>query len=356
MRVALVHDYLNQRGGAERVVKVLSDFWPSAPIYTSLFRAGSTFPEFSEREVRTTYLDRIPIDKGFRNLFPLYGPAFWMLPAIEADLVIASSSGWAHMARTTPHTRHIVYCHTPARWLYGGEHLSKSVRRQAVQLVAGGLSRIDRGAARRADLYVANSENIRRRIKLLYGIDSKVLHPPVDTKRLSPTPRGDRLLVISRLLPYKRVDLVVRAAVKGGIGLDVVGDGPQRTELERLAGRSDVQFHGALPEAALIRILETALAVCVPGEEDFGIVSVEAQAAGKPVVAFGRGGSLETIVDGRTGVLFHEQTVESVLAGIRATAELATTPDEIAMNADRFSVATFHDGLHQIIADMPDVA
>ncbi len=174
--IAIVHDYLNQRGGAERVVLELSDMWPEAPIYTSLYRPDSTLPGFAGRDVRPSWLDRLPVDRGFRNLFPLYPGAFRQLGEIDADVVLASSSGWAHIARTAPRAFHVVYCYTPARWLYGGKHLQTDARRSVRQALAypalGLFRRIDRRAARRADLYIAISQTARRRVWAEYGIDA----------------------------------------------------------------------------------------------------------------------------------------------------------------------------------------
>jgi glycosyltransferase involved in cell wall biosynthesis len=350
--VAIVHDYLNQRGGAERVALELSDMWPAAPVYTALYRPESTWPGFRGRPIRTTFLDRLPVDEGFRNLFPLYPLAFRALREIDAGVVVASSSGWAHMARAVAGAQHVVYCHTPARWLYGGEHLDRaggrSLRQTLVRSAAAGLTRIDRAAALRADLYIANSENVRRLIQRVYGIDAIVIHPPVDVDRFRPAARGERLLVVSRLLPYKHVDLLVAAATRAGIGLDVVGGGPQLTSLRRIAGPG-VTFHGNLPDPAVVALMERCRAVCVAAEEDFGIVSVEAQAAGKPVIAYGRGGALETVVDGVTGVLFHERTGQAVGAAIDAADRLSTTPEAIAEHARRFSRAIFRDRLNEAL-------
>jgi len=352
-RVAIVHDYLNQRGGAEKVVLEISNIWPNAPIYTSLYRPASTFAAFGGRDIRTSFLDRLPVDCGFRNLFPLYPAAFRSLGEIDADVVIASSSGWGHMARTTQEALHVVYCHTPARWLYGEEHLSAGGRVATAERLlapfAGGLRRLDARAALRADAYIANSASTAQRVRAAYGIDATVVYPPVHTERLEPRPRGERLLVISRLLPYKRVDLIASAARKLGLGLDVVGDGPQLADLRRGAG-PDTTFHGAVEEDAVAALLQSCSAVCVAGEEDFGIVAVEAQAAGKPVVAYGRGGARETVADGVTGVLFSEQTLPCVIDAVLACAALSTAPEQIAANASRFSVQAFADGLKHAIA------
>ena len=252
---------------------------------------------------------------------------------------------------------HLVYCYTPARWLYRDDYLNsggRSARRQALLAPFGrGLRQFDARAARRADAYVAISEGIRGRVRSAYGLDSSVVYPPVHIERLRPSPRGERLLVVSRLLPYKRVDLVVAAARQLGLGLDVVGDGPLLGELRRLAGPGTT-FHGAAPEETVTQLLETCSAVCVAGEEDFGIVAVEAQAAGKPVVAFGRGGARETVANGVTGVLFDEQTVPCVARAVAACAELDTPPEVVAAGAARFSAAAFVDGLGRVIASTRD--
>lgn len=350
--VAIVHDYLNQRGGAERVVLELSDIWPSAPIYTSLYRADSTFPEFASREIRTTVLDRLPVDRGFRNLFPLYPPAFGLLGEIEADVVLASSSGWAHMARAASRALHVVYCYNPARWLYGGEHLQRerggSPRHALARPALGLFRRIDRAAAVRADLYIAISQTVRQRIRAAYGIDAAVVPPPVDVERFRPTPRGERLLVVSRLLPYKRVDLLVRAATRAGRGLDVVGDGPMLPVLRELAGPT-VTVHGGVDDGTVVQLMEGCRAVCVAAEEDFGLVAVESQAAGKPVIAYGRGGSLETVEEGVTGVFFRERTEESVIAAFAAADQLDASPETIAERARRFSREAFRAKLAGVL-------
>jgi glycosyltransferase involved in cell wall biosynthesis len=352
--IAIVHDYLNQRGGAERVVLELSDMWPKAPIYTSLYRAQSTFPGFERREVRATVLDRLPIDRGFRNLFPLYPAAFRMLGEIDADVVLASSSGWAHMARARPDALHVVYCYTPARWLYGNEHLrvkdTRSPRQAMAGPVLGSFRRIDRRAALRADLYIAISADVQSRIRSAYGIDAALVPPPVDIDRFRPTPRGERLLVISRLLPYKHVELVVRAASRVGVGLDVVGEGPLLPALREIAGPT-VTLHGGVGDAAVVELMQGCSAVCVAAEEDFGLVAVEAQAAGKPVIAYGRGGSLETVEAGLTGVFFHERTEESVIAAIKASECLDTPPEAIAERARRFSPSAFRARLSRVLVE-----
>jgi glycosyltransferase involved in cell wall biosynthesis len=350
--VAIVHDYLNQRGGAERVVLELARMWPQAPIYTSLYRELSTYPAFAERDIITSPLDRIRIDGGFRGLAPLYPAAFRSFGTLDQDLVISSSSGWAHGVRTAAHSRHVVYCHTPARWLYNGrDYLPSRARRAALAPMIKTLRGWDRRVARRADVYIANSENVRRRIYATYGIDAEVIHPPVETERFVPSPRGERLLVVSRLLGYKRVRAVVEAVSRSGLALDVVGTGPALTDLRAIAGPS-VTFHGHANDHDVGELMQSCRALVVAGTEDFGIASVEAQAAGKPVVAFAAGGALETIEDGVTGALFHDHDPEAVSEAFRRAEALTTSPEDIARHAHRFSRAAFRDRLLNAITRM----
>ena len=326
----------------------MSEIWPQATIYTSLYRPESTFPEFRGRDLRTSPLDRLPVDRGFRNLFPLYPLAFRSFGTLPEDLVVSSSSGWAHAVRTRPGALHVVYCYTPARWLYGGDYLGASKRQMGLRPFLPALRAWDRSTARAPDLYIAISDCVRERIRRVYGRDAPIVYPPVDVDRFTPTPRGERLLVVSRLLPYKRVDVVVRAATKAGIGLDIVGEGPALDELRRMAGTS-VTFHGRLDDKAVTQLMENARTVCVPGAEDFGIVPVEAQAAGKPVVALGAGGALETVKEGLSGAFFTRHDIDSVLDAIHRCESLATSPEALAGQAARFSRSAFHSGLLSVI-------
>jgi glycosyltransferase involved in cell wall biosynthesis len=348
--IVIVHDYLNQRGGAERVVLEMASMWPSAPIYTSLYRPTSTFPEFQRLDVRTTFLDALPVDRGFRNLFPLYAPAFASLGTLDANVIVSSSSGWAHRVHTSGRSLHAVYCYTPARWLYGDLHLGGSRRQRALRPLLGPLCRWDRTAARRADLYLTSSEYVRRRIRAVYGLDAVVVPPPVDTARFTPRPRGRQLLVVSRLLPYKRVDLAVDAATRAGLPLDVVGGGPELDDLRARAGPT-VTFHGELPDDAVTELMETCRTLILPGAEDFGLTPVEANAAGKPVVAYAAGGALETLEDGYSGAFFSGPTVEALLEAIRRCDAIETAPERLAQLARRFSAAAFRTHLRAVLSD-----
>jgi glycosyltransferase involved in cell wall biosynthesis len=345
--VALVHDYLNQPGGAERVVLAMASMWPDAPIYTSLYRVDSTFPGFGATEVRTSALDLFPVDHGFRNLFPLYPAAFRSFGTLAHDVVISSSSGWAHAVHTAPHTFHAVYCHAPARWLYGRDHLG-GVRRRALRPFVGAMRSWDRLAARRANLYIANSREIRDRIRRSYGVDAPVVYPPVEVERFTPTERGERLLVVSRLLPYKRIDAIVDTATGAGIGLDVVGTGPALDELRRRAGPT-VTFQGRVDDDVVATFMAGCRALCLPGKEDFGITPVEANAAGKPVIAFAAGGALETLQEGVNGAFFARHDPDSVLDAIRRADQIPLSPAGIAATTRQFSRHAFEQRLRDVL-------
>jgi glycosyltransferase involved in cell wall biosynthesis len=349
LRVAVAHDYLNQRGGAERVALELARMWPDAPIHTSLYRPGSTFPELRERDIRVSWLDRLPANQGFRALFPLYPSAFRSLGPIDADLLISSTSGWAHGTRVRPGGVHVVYCHTPARWLYAPEaYLGGSHHEALARPLLGYMRHWDHTAARRASVYVANSQNVRRRIRTIYGREAELVYPPVDLERFTPRPRGNRLLVVSRLLDYKRVDAVIRAANRAGLPLDVVGSGPSYRELRELAGPT-VVMHRRLEDSAVTALMENCRALVMPGEEDFGITPVEAQAAGKPVVALAAGGALETVEDGVTGAFFHDHDPDSILQALRRADGIETAPEEIAMRTERFSREAFVARMRRVV-------
>jgi glycosyltransferase involved in cell wall biosynthesis len=339
--VSIVHDYCNQRGGAERVVLALASMFPRAPVYASLYRPRSTFAEFSALDMRLSPLQRLPVDHSFRTLLPLYPLAFRALGRLDSELVLCSSSGWAHGVRAAPGALHVVYCHTPARWLYATNTYLRSAGRTVLAPVLAPLRRWDSCAARRADAYIANSQNVRRRILATYGIEADVVNPPVDVHRFTPRSRGERLLVVSRLLPYKRVDLAVAAANRLGMGLDVVGHGPELGRLRALAG-PNVKFHGRADDDTVTELLESCRTLCVPGAEDFGITMVEAMAAGKPVVAFGEGGALEILTDPEHGVLFEAPTEDAVVNAIVRAETLESSPRELARHAARFSTEAFH--------------
>ncbi len=361
MRVALVHDYLTQYGGAERVLEVLKERFPEAPVYTSLYDPAHLPDHFRDWDIRQSPLARVPgASRTHRLWTPLYPAIFRQIGRqLRAyDLVISDSSAWAHQASPGCHATHICYCHSPARFLYRDPHyLAPTGLPAAIKPLTGlgfaPLRRLDRAAARRVTRYVANSAAVAGRIHDTYRRQADVLYPPVETARFRPTtiaPPEPWFLVVSRLVPHKWIDLAVRASTLGNLPLKVIGAGRALGDLRRLAGPT-VEFLGPLDDDAVTDHLRCCQALILPGIEDFGMTAVEVQAAGRPVVARAGGGALETIVPGETGLLFSDPTPESLLAALRLCQEIAWDPDVLLRNSARFDRARFLRGLDQIIAE-----
>lgn len=354
MRVALVHDYLTQRGGAERVVLALHRLFPDAPIYTSVWDPDRTFREFRSATVHTSVLQRLP-PQGFRWWLPFYPLVFEHFDLDDYDLVISSSSGWAHGARTAG--RHVVYCHNPARWLYqqaayfadGGPAPMWTAK--VLLPLLGALRRWDSFVARRPTTYIANSHVVAGRIARIYRRTAAVVHPPVDLDRMARVRRGlaRHYLVVARLLPYKRVDLALQACARRNAPVVVVGDGPARAALERSAP-SCATFVGRVDDATLTELYGGARALIHAGEEDFGIVPLEAMAAGVPVVAYAAGGALETMIDGVTGALFDAQDEPSLSAALDRLESMRWDPTVLRARASEFSEERFHTRMLEALA------
>jgi glycosyltransferase involved in cell wall biosynthesis len=349
MKVAITHDYLVQYGGAERVVEVLHDLWPDAPIFTSIYTADLMPDEFRQMDVRTSFLQDVPGLAAHSRLgLPAYAKAFASLDLRGYDVVVSSSSGWAHGVHTDLDALHIVYCHNPARWLYRPESYP-ALELAAVAPFRPALKRWDRRAARRANRYIANSETTRRRIFAAYGRPSVVVHPPVNTGRFEIGEPDDYYLCVSRLNDYKRIDLAIAACHDLGVPLVVAGAGPARARLERGAEGHDVRFLGRIPDGDLASLLARCRALIVPAEEDFCITAVEAMAAGRPVVGYARGGLVETVLPDRTGVLFASQTLESVTGAMLRLERLDLDSRTIRRHALQFDAARFKDELVAIV-------
>lgn len=355
MKVVILHDYLTQPGGAERVVATMLERWPDAELRTLVHDAEGTFPEFSDHAPVTSPLQRVAGHASHRAMLPVLPMATRSLAVGpgEADVVISSSSGWAHGIPVAPGIPHLCYCHNPARWLYDADrYLGNALLRNLLRPLLAVLRRWDQAAARRPTRYVANSENVRGRIERAYGRPADVLPPPIDTDRLSPSPlpRDGYLLVLSRLLPYKRVDLALEAARRVGIPAVVAGDGPERRRLEALAG-PDAEFLGRVADDAIPGLFAGASAFFLGGEEDFGMTPLEANAAGRPVVAFGGGGALETVRDRETGVLFGRQAPEEAAEGLERALGTDWSPERLAAHADGYNASTFLDRLEHLVED-----
>ncbi len=361
MRIALVHDYLTQYGGAERVLQAMHDRFPEAPVLTALYDPASMPDSARLMNVTASWLDRLPsARRRHQALLPFYPAAFRSLGERlgEFDVVLADSSAWAHHVETRPEQVLVCYCHSPARFIYGDSDYLAPARmprivRQVMPVVAASLRNRDRVAAKRVDRYIANSRNVARRIRAAYGREARVVYPPIDTGRFRPSdpamPPEDWFLVLSRLVPHKRVDLAVQACTRAGVPLKVIGEGRATEMLHRLAGPT-VEFLGALDDQAVADRLQRCRALILPGAEDFGMTAVEAQAAGRPVIAFGKGGALESVVAGQTGLLFGEPTVASLIDAIDRFERITWRPETALRNARRFGRDRFLREMEQEIA------
>ena len=351
LATALIHDYLAQSGGAERVVAVLHDLFPAAPLYTSVYDPKATLACFSKMDVRTSFLQRSFLSSRRFHKFALglYPLAFEQFDLTDYTLVISSSSSFAKGVITNPETCHICYCHTPARFAWRQhEYLQQSrLTRLLTPWMRGMISNLrqsDFDSAQRVDYFIANSHNVAGRIRKYYRREADaVIYPPVETQRFTPVPAheiGDHYLVVSRLVGYKRIDLAIEACNRLQVPLRIAGTGPEYRSLRRLAGPT-IQFLGRLTDAQVAHEYARCRALIFPGEEDFGLTPVECMASGRPVVAYGRGGALETVTAGKTGVFFEEQTPEAVMKAIQELAEMPVVPEMLQAEAFRFDTSVF---------------
>lgn len=356
MRVAVVHDWLTGMRGGERVLEAMLELFPDAHLFTLVHEPGSVTPHIEDRPIRTSLLQRLPAARThWRYYLPLYPLAVASLDVRAYDLVLSSSHCAAKAVRPRPDALHVSYCHTPMRYVwdqyeayFSPQAASRPVR-MAMRLVAPRLRSWDRRTADRVDVFVANSNFVAERIKRHYGRDAVVIHPPVAVNRFAPaSTRGDFYLLVSALVPYKRVDLAVEAFRLTDRRLVIVGDGPDSARL-RAAAPPNVTFTGRLPDEGVEQLLSRCRAFLQPGEEDFGIAVVEAQAAGAPVIAFGRGGACETVIDGATGVLFRPQTAQALLHAIERAECTSFDTDLLVDHAHRFAPDRFRTEFSALI-------
>ena len=356
--VALVHDYLTQQGGAERVVLTLADAYPGSAIHTSLYDPAGTFPGFAAHDVQPLPLDRIRLLRDHHRLaLPLLAPAFSRLH-VDADVTICSSSGWAHGAHVSG--AKIVYCHNPARWLYQADRYlagSSKVAGVGLALLSPPLRRWDRRAAGTADRYLVNSRAVRARVADVYGIDADVVPPPVDIDVAGPRRAPDGiepgfLLCVSRLLAYKNVGAVVEAfARRPGQRLVVVGSGPLADELVALAP-ANVSVLGRVADDELRWLYGACLGLVAASYEDFGLTPIEAAAFGRPTAALRWGGFLDTIVEGTTGVLFDEPTPDAIAVAVDELAGTAWSAEHLTSHARQFSPERFLGSVAAVVGEV----
>lgn len=360
MKIALVHDWLNQLGGAEAVLENLVQMFPRAPIYTSIYWRDEMPPQYLNWDIHPTWLNHAPgIYQHHQPYFALYPSAWATLNLSRYDVILSNKSGFCHGVRTRTRRQaalHICYCLAPTRYVWNfdeyasGEGLGRAAR-LAMQPLITALKKWDFDAAQRVDHFIAISREIQDRITRYYRRDSTVIHPPVDIRRYKPQSKvGDYYLIVSRLIPYKRIDLAIQAFNELGLPLVIAGSGRDQARLEKLA-RPNVQFLGRVPDADLPDLIARARGFIFPGHEDFGIAPVEAQASGRPVIAYGAGGALDTVVDGQTGVFFNETTIESLIDAVQRFNRIDFDPAVIRANAECFSTEVFQQKLTQFIED-----
>lgn len=345
MKVAIVHDWLTNYGGAERVLKKISELFPAAPIYTIVYNKERMGGIFSD--VRPSFIQHMPFGvQKYTAYLPFMPKAVERFDLSEYDLVISSSTCCAKGVLTRADTLHVCYCATPMRyaWDFYFDYLKSAggFKRKLIPHFMHHIRMWDVLAANRVDQFLANSKNVQRRIAKHYRRDSRVVYPFADTEFFVPSNRADEgyYLVVSRLVEYKRVDLAVQAFHEMGRRLVVIGDGRELENLKKLQS-PHVQFLGRCSNEKIREYYQNCRAFVFPGEEDFGITPVEAQACGRPVIAYGRGGALETVVDGETGVFFAEQSVASLIDAVRRFEGMDFQPEAARQNALRFSEEVF---------------
>ncbi len=359
MKVALIHDFLLKLGGAERVLKVLADLYPKAPIFTLLYDEKKMSKVFPSERVRTSFLQKYPylIRKKHKFLSYKMPRAIEEMNLEEFDLVISSSSAFSHGVLTSIKTKHVCYCHSPMRYAwdwtneYKDENELKGLKAFAYSPLIKYLREWDKIAADRPGKYIANSLNVKNRIKKYYGMDSEIIYPPVDIDRFrAKKGNANYFLIVSTLTPYKKIDLAIQLFNKIGRKLVIIGDGSQRKYLENIAA-DNIDFLGFKNDNTVKEYMENCRAFIFPGEDDFGITPVEAMACGKPVLAYAKGGATETVISGKTGEFFFEANVESMEDGLARLMynEIHYKPMTIRKHARNFSKERFEKEIQSFL-------
>lgn len=356
MKLTLVHDWLNQIGGAEDVLAFLVEMYPQHPIYTSIY-APEIMPEFYKNwDIRTLWMNRLPaIHRHHQPYLPLYPVAWGGLDLSEYDVILSNKSGFCHGVQYGEKTMHICYCLAPTRYVWQMDaYLEReglgSVVKAGLRPMISLMKKWDYAAAQRVTHFIAISTEIQQRIKTYYDRDSIIIYPPVDIRRFTvpDVEPEDYFLIVSRLIPYKRIDLAVQAATRLGVKLKIGGKGRDMDRLKELAGPT-VEFLGYVPDDELPQLMAKCKAFIFPGLEDFGITPVQAQAAGRPVIAYAGGGALDTVIPGKTGEHFQELTIESLMNVMGDFDASAYSPVELRQHAAKFDVSVFKQQLGQFI-------
>lgn len=350
MKVALIHDHLAQDGGAEKVLRVLTDMFPDAPIYTLLYEKKHVDLYFKDKHIETSIIQKLPGGvKHYQWYMPFMPMAVEFFDLRKYDLVISDASAFAKGVVTSPHTLHICYCHTPTRyiWDYAHQYINElkynKFFKKIISLVLNYIRIWDKVAADRVDFFIANSKTVQKRIDKYYRRKSQVIYPPIELDKFSVSEKpGDYYLIGGRLAPYKRVDIVIEAFKKSGKKLKVFGDGVDLIRLKNIAAESpNIEFLGRVDEETKAELYKNCLAFINPQEEDFGITVVEAMASGRPVIAYKKGGATETVIEYETGVFFDEQTSDFLNNAIDKFERIVFDPTVIRKHAEQFNVERF---------------
>jgi glycosyltransferase involved in cell wall biosynthesis len=354
-RVALVHDFLLDLRGAERVFAAICDTWPEADVFTAVYDEQGTEGRFAARSPRTSFLQRLrPSARTFRPLLPLYPYAIETLDLRGYDLVISSSSAWAHGVLPDPGAVHVCYCYNPFRYAWSEREATLAARnplvRLPLQVVLSRWRQWDWIAAQRVDRYVAISRLTAARIERYFGREADILHPPVELERFSPGEVGEHYLVVAELMAHKRIDVAVEAFNRLRLPLVVVGDGPEARRLRRLAGPT-VKIAGRLTDSEVAELMRSAKAVVVTAAEEFGIAAVEGLASGRPVIALGSGGVLESVREGETGAYYRQSDPEALAEVVARFDPMAIDPAACVEAARHFGIDRFQAALRGIVAE-----
>ena len=360
--IAIFHDNFAQMGGAERVAEALTEALPGASLHTTLAARAKLIPALRDRDIRTTWMQHLPQPGRFyRHYFMLYPFAIEGADLRRYDLIVSSCFGYAKGIRKRPDAVHVCYCYTPMRWVwrhddYVAREPFSGLQRRVLSWLLPALRRWDLRAADRPDFYLTSSEVVAERIRRCYGRDAIVVPPPIELARFHIGRRpGRSYLVVSRLVPYKRIDLAIRACNLLGRDLVIIGEGPDRRRLEALAGPT-VTFLGRQPDAVVNDALANCAGLIFPGEEDFGLAPLEANASGRPVIAWRGGGATETVRDGVTGVFFDEATPESVAAAIERAEGIDWRPADLRAHAASYDRPVFISRIREFLSSVSPAA
>ncbi|NQU39197.1 MAG: glycosyltransferase [Lentisphaerae bacterium] len=355
LKVQLCHDWLSGMRGGERVLEILCQGFPEAPIYTLLSNPDAISETIKSHPIHTSWLQNLPgINQHYRSYLPLFPAAINSLTPAPADILISTSHCVAKSLRPHPGALHISYCFTPMRyaWLFYEEYFgSNPAKALIIKPILAALRRWDRATSDRVDRFVAISQHVRQRIRHCYDRDADVVYPPVNTHMWTPDPsgaKGEFDLIVSALVPYKRIDLAVTAYNRSGYPLTIVGVGGQLASLRQMAG-DNITFLERQSDDDILELYRRSRLLVFPGEEDFGIVPVEAQSCGTPVVAYRKGGATETVVEDQTGVFFDAQTPEALQEAVEQCGQREWDATTLHSHAERFGVANFIQGMADVI-------